>query len=303
MVDTSDEWITKRTGISQRRIIEDDEYIFEMGLKAAEKAIKDAGITAEDLDMILVTTITPDYLTPSMACMIQGKLGATKASAMDLNAACTGFVYGLTTAQQFILTGYCKYVLIVSCEALSKATDWEDRNTCVLFGDGAGAVVVGAVEEEYGILGTYISADGAMGDAITQPCYRLDSKERERRVTKDKNSIWMDGAEVFKFAVKIMEQATRKVLEDTGTPIENVSMIFPHQANVRIVDGALKRLGMAQDKMYNILGKYGNISSASIPVALDEAFKAGQIKKGDHIVLVGFGGGLTWGSALVRWSK
>jgi len=303
MVDTSDEWITKRTGISERRILQEDEPAYELGVEAAKKAIEDAGITAEDIDLIIATTETPDYLTPSTSCIIQGKIGAKKAAAFDMNAACTGLVYGMTVATQFISTGYYKYILVVGCEGLSKIVDWKDRNTCVLFGDGAGAIVLGKVEKGYGILATHIGADGDMGYNITLPCCHIDEKDLKVRIHENKRVIWMDGGEVFKFAVKAMASATEKVLEEVKLPVEDVKFIFPHQANIRIIDGAMKRLGVTLDKVNMIIHKYGNISSASIPVALDDAVKANRISKGDYLVLVGFGGGLTWGSAVVRWNK
>ncbi len=303
VVDTSDEWIKRRTGISERRVLDKDTPAYELGVKAAVRAVEDAGITAEDLDLIIVTTNSPDYLVPSTACIIQGKIGAGKAAAFDMNAACTGFVYGITVAKQFIETGAYKYVMVVGCEALSKITDWEDRNTCVLFADAAGAVVLGPVKEGYGILGTNIGADGSAGHTITSPCCHIDPVDIEKRPHENKRVVWMDGSAVLKFAVRIMEQATRAVLEEAKMSTDDVDFIFPHQANIRIIEGAVDRLGIPLDKVPLIIGKYGNISSASIPVALDEAVKTNKLKKGDNLIFVGFGGGLTWGSALVKWCK
>jgi 3-oxoacyl-[acyl-carrier-protein] synthase III len=303
MVETSDEWITKRTGISERRVLDKDTPAYELGIKATERAIQDAGLTPEDIDLIICTTETPDYLTPSSACTIQGRIGATKAAAFDLNAACSGWVYGITVAKQFIQTGYYKNVVVVGCEGLSKATDWEDRNTCVLFGDGAGAAVIGRVENGYGILGTHIGADGTAGHNITLPCCYIEEKDMAVRLHEKKDVIWMEGGEVFKFAVKVMAQATDRVLEEVNLTKEDIDYILPHQANTRIIEGAIKRLGLTHDKMHPIIHKYGNISSASIPVALDEAVRSGKIKKGDNIVVVGFGGGLTWASAVIKWAK
>jgi 3-oxoacyl-[acyl-carrier-protein] synthase III len=303
VVETSDEWIVKRTGMSERRILDKSIPSNEMGVKAAQGAIEDAGITAEDIDLIIVTTEAPDYLTPSMSCLIQSKIGATKAAAFDLNAACSGFVYGLTVAQQFIRTGYYKYILLVGCEALSRVVDWKDRNTCVLFGDGAGAAVVGPVEDGYGVLSTHIGANGSMGHNITLPCCHFNETDAEKRIHDQKQVIWMDGSEVFKFAVRIMNIATNKALESAGLTIDDIDLIVPHQANIRIVEGAAKKLGVSPEKVFVNLQKYGNISSASIPVALNEAYKEGKIKKGDNIVLVGFGGGLTWASTVIKWSK
>ncbi|HHV29310.1 beta-ketoacyl-ACP synthase III [Acetivibrio mesophilus] len=303
MVDTSDEWITKRTGISERRILDEDIPTHKLGVEAAKKALADAGLKAEDLDLIIVTTETPDYLSPSMSCLIQSEIGATKAAAFDLNAACSGFIYGMSVANQFIKSGFYKYVLIIGCEGLSKVTDWKDRNTCVLFGDGAGAVLFGPVEEDYGIITTYTGAAGELGKNITIPCCFIGPQDIEVRTGENKRTLWMDGGEVFKFAVKIMEHAAKKVLEDSGLTMDDIKMIVPHQANIRILEGAAKRLNIPNDKVFSNLYKYGNISSASIPVGLDEAYREKIFSKGDSIILVGFGGGLTWGSAIIKWNK
>ena len=304
MVDTSDEWILKRTGISERRILEEDAPIYTMAVEAARQAITDSGLMPEDIDLILVTTSTPDYLTPSTSCIVQRETGAVNAAAFDLVAACSGFIYGMTVAQQFIQTGYYKNVLLVSSEGMSRATDWSDRKNCVLFGDGSGAAVLGRVEDGYGILNTHIGANGAEGKYITIPClYMSDEDKRSREDYKNKMALWQDGQEVFKFAVKIMPYATEKVIEETDVSLDDVKYIIPHQANCRIIEGAVKRLGVALEKVYTTIKKYGNISSASIPVAMDDAYRKKCLNKGDNLVLVGFGGGLTWGSALVRWSK
>jgi len=303
MVDTSDEWIIKRTGISKRRILDKDTPTSELGAQAARKALDDAGIAAEDLDMIIVATETPDYHTPSMACIIQSRLGATRAAAFDLNAACSGFIYGMSLANQFITTGHYKYVLVLGCEGLSKITDWEDRNTCVLFGDGAGAAVFGPVEEGYGVITTHIGSDGSLGKYLTAPCCFASPTDIEVRQGKNKRVLWMDGGEVFKFAVKIMEQAANRVLDDARMTMEDIKLIVPHQANIRILDGAAKRLGVPAEKVFTNLQEYGNISSASIPVGLCEAYNNKMLSKGDNLILVGFGGGLTWGSAIIKWNK
>lgn len=304
MVDTTDEWILKRTGISERRIISDDQPIYSMAVEASKQAVKDSGLSSEDIDLIIVSTSTPDYLTPTTSCIIQKEIGAVNAAAFDLGAACTGFLYGMTVAQQFIETGYYKHVLLVGSECMSRVTDWTDRGNCVLFGDGAGAVVLGKVEDGYGILSTYIGSDGTLGNKITIPCLYMPEEEKERRKNYKKlDAIWQDGQEVFKFAVKMMPVATEKVLENVALKLEDIKYIIPHQANVRILDGAAKRLGVTLEKIYTTIRKFGNISSASIPVAMAEAYKESCLKKGDNLVLVGFGGGLTWGSALVKWSK
>lgn len=303
IVDTSNDWIIKRTGISERRVLEKHEPAFEIGIKASQRAIEEAGIRGEDLDLIIVTTETPDYLAPSTACIIQGKIGAVNAAAFDLNAACSGFIYGLSVAQQFISTGHYKYILVVAVEALTKIVDWEDRNTCVLFGDGAGAAVLGPVEEGYGLLGTYLGADGTIGHNITIPCCYIAEEDLEKRLHENKHVLWMDGSEVFKFAVRVMEHATLEVLKKANMELNDIQLIFPHQANVRIIEGAVKRLGVSNDRVIVNVEKYGNISSASIPVALDQALKNKNLAKGDNILLVGFGGGLTWASAIIKWAK
>jgi 3-oxoacyl-[acyl-carrier-protein] synthase-3 len=304
-VDTSDEWIIKRTGISERRILDKNKPAFELGAEAARMAIKDAGLTPEDIDLIIVATETPDYLTPSSSCMVQKLIGANKAAAFDLNAACSGFMYSLTVAKQFIQTGFNGYknILVIGCEGLSKVTDYDDRATCILFGDGAGAMVIGKVEEGYGILSSYMGADGNEGHNITVPCCYSTEEDIRIREHDNKRVLWMNGSEVFKFAVRVMEQSTRKVLDDKNLTLDDVGLIIPHQANIRIIDGAAKRLNIAKEKVYSNLHKYGNTSSASIPIALYEAMQDGLIKKGDNVVMVGFGGGLTWGSVLLKWSK
>jgi len=303
MVDTSDEWIVKRTGVKERRILEEGRPAYEIGVEAANNAISNAGISAEDIDLIIVTTETPDYLAPSSACIIQNEIGAINASAFDLNAACTGFIYGLMAADNFVKTNTCNYVLVVACEGLSRAVDWEDRNTCVLLGDAAGAAVIGKVNENRGIIATYTGADGSLGKNITIPCCYLSEEEEQKRIHSNKHTVWMNGNEVYKFAIKVMEQSVLEVLIRAKLTLEDIKFIVPHQANIRIVEAASKRLGIELEKNIISLHKYGNTSSASIPVAMDEAYREGCISDGDYILLVGFGGGLTWGSTIIRWGK
>ncbi|MBO8156265.1 MAG: ketoacyl-ACP synthase III [Bacillaceae bacterium] len=286
MVDTSDEWIRTRTGIEERRIAEDDMDTSDMALLAANKALDNAGISAEDLDMILVATVTPDQPFPSVACMLQDQLGAKKAAAMDVSAACSGFMYGLVTAKQFIEGGSYRHVLVVGVEKLSKIVDWEDRNTCVLFGDGAGAAVVGPVQEGKGILSFELGADGSGGKHLYQDEY-----------------VVMNGREVFKFAVRQMGESAVNVIDKIGLKKEDVDYLIPHQANIRIMEVARERLGIDREKMSMSVHKYGNTSAASIPIALSEDVENGKIKDGDLVVLVGFGGGLTWGAVALRWGK
>ncbi|WP_163101587.1 beta-ketoacyl-ACP synthase III [Peribacillus alkalitolerans] len=286
ILDTSDEWIRTRTGIEERRIAGDDMNTSDMAYEAALKAIENAGITAEDLDLILVATVTPDQPFPTVSCMIQERLGAKKAAAMDLSAACSGFMYGAVTAAQFIQSGVYKNILVVGVEKLSKITDWNDRNTAVLFGDGAGAVVIGPVSEGKGILSFELGADGSGGKHLYQ----------------DKN-LHMNGREVFKFAVRQMGESCIEVLNKAGLNKEDVDFLIPHQANVRIMEAARERLELPIEKMSKTIHKYGNNSAASIPIAMVEELEAGKIKDGDLIVMVGFGAGLTWGAIALRWGR
>lgn len=285
-MDTSDEWIRSRTGIEARRIAGDDMDTSDMAYRAAVEAIDNAGISAEDIDLILVATVTPDQPFPTVACMLQDQLGAKKAAAMDLSAACAGFMYGMVTAKQFIEAGTYKNVLIVGVEKLSKITDWQDRNTAVLFGDGAGAVVMGPVAEGKGVLSFELGSDGSGGKYLYQEDY-----------------IVMNGREVFKFAVRQMGESSINVLEKAGLSKEDVDFLIPHQANIRIMEAARQRLELPIEKMSKTVHKYGNTSAASIPISLAEELEAGKIKDGDLVVMVGFGGGLTWGAIAMRWSQ
>lgn len=286
IVDTNDEWIRTRTGIEERRIAEDGTDSSDMAFHAAEQAIKRAGITAEEIDLILVATVTPDTPFPSVSCMIQEKLGATNAASMDVSAACTGFIYAMATGSQFIETGAYKHVLVVGVDKLSKITDWTDRNTCVLLGDGAGAVVLGEVSEGKGILAFQLGSEGAGGKHLYQD---------------EHDHLIMNGREVYKFAVTQMPESSIDVIEKAGYTKEDVDYLIPHQANIRIMDAARKRLGISEEKMAKTIQKYGNNSSASVPIALCESVEEGNVKENDIVVLVGFGGGLTWGSVALKW--
>ncbi|MFC4024476.1 beta-ketoacyl-ACP synthase III [Oceanobacillus longus] len=288
IVDTNDEWIRTRTGIEERRLASDDIDSSDMAYHAALGALEEADVDAADIDLILVATVTPDTPFPSVACMIQDRLGATKAAAMDISAACSGFMYGLITAKQFIETKAYKKILVVGTEKLSKITNWEDRGTCVLLGDGAGAAVVGEVSEGKGILSFELGANGAGGKELYQ---------------NEDDKLVMNGREVYKFAVRQMPESTVNVVEELGLSKEDVDYLVPHQANIRIMDAARQRLGISEEKMATTIKKYGNNSSASIPMALSESVKEGKIKDNDLIVLVGFGGGLTWGAVAIRWGR
>ena len=286
IMDTSDEWIRTRTGIAERRIADDTIDTSYMAVEAAKKALEDAGVSGEDIDLILVATVTPDRAFPAVACVIQEAIGAKHAAAMDLSAACAGFMYGMITAQQFIQTGTYKNVLVVGSDKLSKIVDWNDRNTAVLFGDGAGAIVMGAVSEGKGVLSFELGADGSGGKHLYQDEY-----------------VMMNGREVFKFAVRQLGESCLRVLDKAGLTKEDVDFLVPHQANIRIMESARERLNLPQEKMSMTIEKFGNTSASSIPIAMVEELQNGRIQDGDLIILVGFGGGLTWGAVALRWGK
>ena len=303
LVETSDEWILERTGIKERRIAEDNQPMSDLALRAAKAALADAGVAAEDLDLIIVATLTSDRIIPSTACMIQNLLGAKHAAAFDLSAACSGFAYAASVAAQFIETGAYKKALVIGAETLSKYINWEDRNTCVLFGDGAGAAVLGQVEEGYGILSFDLGSDGSGGDAIQIPSSGSLMPVSKESIDQKLNLIHMNGRDVFKFAVKAMGKTVKNSLAKIDMPQEKIDWLVPHQANIRIIESAAKRLSMPMDKVIVNIHKYGNMSAACIPIALAEAAAAKRFKKGDIIALSGFGAGLTWASCIIRWSK
>lgn len=303
IVETSDEWIVERTGIKERRIAEDNQPMSDLALRAAKDALADADVAAEDLDLIIVATLTSDRIIPSTACMIQNLLGAKHAAAFDLSAACSGFAYAASVAAQFIETGAYKKALVIGAETLSKYINWEDRNTCVLFGDGAGAAVLGQVEEGYGILSFDLGSDGSGGDAIQIPSSGSLMPVSKESIDQKLNLIHMNGRDVFKFAVKAMGKTVKNSLAKIDMPQEKIDWLVPHQANIRIIESAAKRLSMPMDKVIVNIHKYGNMSAACIPIALAEAAAAKRFKKGDIIALSGFGAGLTWASCIIRWSK
>lgn len=299
IVDTTDEWIIRRTGIEKRHISADDEYTTDMASIAAKNAMKNANVSPDEIDLIMVGTVTPDYFTPSCACVVQNNIGAVNAAAFDYNAACSGFITGLSIAKNFIENGAYKNILIICADVLSKATDYADRGTCVLFGDAAGAAVVSA-SEEMGIMETVMGADGTGYNSITSLAYRNDEEEIEKRISHRKDTLWMAGQSVMKFAVKAMADASQMVLTKAGLTYDDIALVVPHQANYRIVDSAIKRMGIENDKVYLILKDYGNTSASCIPVALSKAMEEGKAKKGDKVILVGFGGGLTYAAAIVQ---
>lgn len=297
-LETSDEWIRTRTGI-ERRYISLDENTSDLAVEASKKALSQAGLSAEEIDLIILATVTPDNFTPSTACIVQDKLGAKNAWAFDINAACTGFIYALKLGRSLIRSGEAKNALVIGAETLSKVLNWEDRGSCVLFGDGAGATVLTSTEEECGIKCVNVKSDGSKGDSLIIQGLPLNSPFKSGKEVSE-NYINMNGREVFKFATRVMEESIVEILEKENIKIEEIAAIIPHQANLRIIDYVVKRLGIPREKFITNLQNYGNTSGASIPIALCESIDEGNLKKGDNIILVGFGGGLTWGAALIK---
>ncbi|NLO89578.1 MAG: ketoacyl-ACP synthase III [Clostridia bacterium] len=302
MVDTSDEWIRTRTGIVERRIADPHTPTSVLAEKAARMALENARIKAQNIGLIIVATVTPDMVFPATACLVQDRLGATSAAAFDLEAGCSGFIYALASGAQFVASGIYDYVLVIGAETLSRIVNWEDRNTCVLFGDGAGAVVLGPVPEGYGILGMDLGSDGGGADLLDVPAGGSLNPASEYTVKNKLHFLRMNGNEVFKFAVRIIGDSALRALSSAGLEKENIDFLIPHQANIRIIQSALKRLKISEEKVYVNLDRYGNTSAASVPIALHEAYREGLIKKDNIVVLVAFGAGLTWGAAVIRWS-
>lgn len=306
IIDTNDNWIRTRTGIGERRITV-GENTSELGTKAALDALKKGGVSPEELDLIIVATITPDYFTPSTACIIQRNIKAYNAFAFDISAACSGFTYGISIASQFIRNGTVKKVLVIGVETLSKLVDWNDRNTCILFGDGAGAAILEESNEK-GISSVYLGSDGRGAGLLKCKSSKLDvNSDKLKKLLNSKEEdlemgfIDMDGKEIFKFAVKIMVKGIEEVLKDSNLELKDIKYIIPHQANLRIIDHVAKKFNIDKDKFYININHYGNTSAASIPIALAEVDEQGLLKKGDNIILVGFGGGLTWAASLIKW--
>lgn len=302
LVDTSDDWITSRTGIKERRIAADGEYTSHLAAKAAEKAMEQAGVTGADIDLVIVATITPDTLTPATACYVQQHIGALGAVAFDVSAACSGFIYALDIARHGVGSGAYRNALIIGAEKLSAFVDWTDRNTCVLFGDGAGAAVVAPSENGGGkVLSSKLGTDGAQAELLNIPgggsaCpVRLDSPESKQA------TLAMQGREVFKHAVNAMKKASIDAIEDAGLTSQDIKLLIPHQANLRIIDAIVERLEISREDVFINLHKYGNTSAAAVAIALDEANRQGRIEPGDKVLLVAFGAGLTWASAIIEW--
>jgi len=301
IVDTSDEWITSRTGIKQRRKAADDEYTSQFGVKAANQALERAGIDASEIDLLICATTSPDQILPSTGCLIQAEIGANNAAAYDLFAACSGFLYGLTTVNSMICTGQIRYALVIGAEVLTKYVDYTDRSTCVIFGDGAGAAVIGAVPEGKGILATKIRSDGRFAEQLYAPGGGTRMGLTHDTIDNRMNFFKMKGSELFKVAVRSMTEISLEMLEKSGCTIDDVDLVVPHQANQRITDAVASKLGVAEEKVYSNIAEHGNTSSASIPIALDECIEAGKIKEGDLVLLTAFGGGATWGATVVRF--
>ncbi len=300
-VETSDEWITSRTGIKQRRKAGPGEYTSQFAVRAARQAIERAGLEPSDIDLLLCATVTPDQILPSTGCLIQAELGAHNAAAMDVVAACSGFLYGLTLANTMVQTGQSRYALVIGAEILTQYVDYTDRQTCVLFGDGAGAAVLAPVDGNRGILATQIKSDGRYEEQLYSPGGGTRRPPSAETLACGDHFFKMKGNELFKVAVRSMAEVSREVLEEAGLTAEDVSLFIPHQANQRITDAVASKLNVDDARVYSNIAMHGNTSSASIPIALDECVEAGRIKKDDIILMTSFGGGVTWGGVLIRW--
>ena len=301
MVDTSDEWIVERTGIRERRIAEKGVNASDLAVEAAKRALKAAGLKAKEIDIIIVATVTGDMPIPSTACFVQSKLKARNAAAFDINAACSGFTFGLSIANAYICSGMAGKVLLIGAEVLSRITDWEDRSTCILLGDGAGAVVLEPSEDDRGIWSVDVYSDGSIWDLLNIPAGGSANPASEETVRRRMHYLKMKGNETFKLAVRTLEKVVVDTLKKNGLKASQISLLVPHQANQRIIQATAKRLNMSMDRVVVNLDRYGNTSAASIPMALDEAVRQGRIREGDFIMLESFGGGLTWASALIKW--
>jgi 3-oxoacyl-[acyl-carrier-protein] synthase-3 len=303
LVDTTDEWIVTRTGIRERRVAAPEQASSDLAYEAAREAMADAGVSAGDLDLIIVGTATPDMLFPATACVLQDRLGASRAGAFDLSAACSSWVYAAAVAHGYVSAGMAETVLVVGAETLSKITNYKDRSTCVLFGDSAGAAVVRPAGPGDGFLSFYLGADGAGGPLIALPAGGSRLPASYETVERGQHYLQMNGREVYKFAVRIIPRAIEEAVERAGLRLADIDWFIPHQANVRIIDAAAERLGQPREKFYVNVERFGNTSSASVPVALYEAVRSGRIRPGQLAVLVAFGGGLTWASCAIRWTK
>lgn len=301
MVDTSDEWITTRTGIKRRHLVAEGQATSDMSEQAALRALEAAGLSAEELDLILVGTVTPDKVLPSTAALLQERLGAQRAAISDIVAACAGFIYGMATARAFVVSGMCQNVLVVGAETLSSITNYQDRNTCVLFGDGAGAAIVSATKGQAKILSACLRGDGRQWQELQIPAGGSLNRLAPSDLQNGSRFIHMNGSEVFKYAVRGMTESTEKALSDAGLKASDINLFIPHQANVRIMEAVAKRLDLSTEQVFSNIEEYGNTSSASVPIGLDEARRQGRIRPGDIVVLSAFGAGFCWGSAVLQF--
>jgi len=301
MVDTSNDWIIQRTGIKERRIVENGVTTSDLATQASLRAMEDAGVSPKDLDMIITSTITPDHIFPSTSCYIQQKIGATRACAFDILAACAGFIYAMSIGQNFINSGAMKTVLVVGAECLSKITDYTDRATCVLFGDGAGAVIIQRNPVKHEILSSSLAADGSEADVLIMPGGGARNPASLESIQQRLHYIQFKGKEVFKLAINNITNLILETTRENGLTLDDIDLIIPHQSNLRIIEATMEKLGLPMEKAFVNIDKYGNTSSASVPIAIDEARKDGRLRKGNIVMLVAFGGGLTWGSSLIRW--
>ena len=302
MIETNDEWIQSHTGIRERHIASKEQTTASLGMEAAVKALEVARLDPSKLDLIIVATSSPEHIFPATACLIQDRLGASRAGAFDLLAACSGFIFAMNMATQAIRSGSAKNALVIGSETLSRFIDWKDRNTCILFGDGAGAFVLQASQEPGGLLSAVMGSDGSGGDLLIIPAGGSHAPASAETVKDGLHYIQMNGREVFRFATRVMGQATREALEKAQVPLEDIHLIIPHQANKRIIEAAVRYLNVPMERVYINLDRYGNTSTASIPIATCEALQEGRLKPGDKVVFVGFGAGLTWGAAVAQWS-
>lgn len=303
IVDTTDEWITKRTGIRERRLTDPDTATSDLATVAAERALADAGIAAADLDLILCATATGDYPWPATACVIQNRLGATRAAAFDLSAACSGFCYGLATAAGFIQSGAMRRILVIGADTLSKQVNWEDRSTCILFGDGAGAAVLTPCAHDQGVLASSLGSDGSQVESVWMPAGGTRTPLTAAEAALKHNTIQMKGREVYEFVMKVVPEVIEEALRRACLRTEDVNLLVLHQANLRIIEGVGKRLQISNERLFVNVDRYGNTSAASVPIALTEAAQQGRIKQGDVVVTVGFGAGLTWAANVIRWNR
>lgn len=301
LVETSNEWIVSRTGIEERRIAADGENTSDLATHAARKAMEQAGVSAEEIDVIIVATVTPDTFFPATACWVQKKLGAKNAACFDLSAACSGFLYAIEVAQQFICNNTYETILVIGADKLSSCVDWTDRNTCVLFGDGAGAAILQHRDGTHGILSTHLGSDGSFSDILIMPGGGSALPVTRENIDQRHNTIKMNGRETYKQAVTAMWCAAETALSEAGVKIADIACVIPHQANVRIIEAIADRMELPLDRFYINLNRYGNTSAAAVAIALDEANRAGRIKEGDFVLLVVFGGGLTWASSVIQW--